>query len=75
MIKVSEHITPVIDQETYDRRRFAVLSTMYGEQIKKCGFCGNPCIRGYVCTCGYDKSYADEKDENGKLIPIWIKAY
>lgn len=45
----------------------------YGDNLAECGFCGKAHIANYVCTCGWDKGYAEERDEDGNLIEVWFK--
>jgi len=73
-IKVSEHRTPIfLSEEERQRARMNALECHFGDMITFCGFCGNYRHKHYVCSCGYDRGYAEENGPNGELIDVWFK--
>ena len=64
-ILVKDHKAPIIDD--FEMKAMRVLADYYSDHIVRCGFCGNPALKGFVCDCGYDHDYNDAGDK------IWVK--
>lgn len=66
-VLVSEHTPPHVNESIYHQLKLRVLLSKFGHQVVRCGYCGEPHLYGYVCSCGYDKVYNAE----GELV--WKK--
>ena len=66
-VLVSEHETPHINSAIYHQLKVSLLMSHFGDRISRCDYCGEPRLKDYVCSCGYDVSYND----NGELV--WKK--
>ena len=72
-VKVKDHKTPILTSEQWQKSAMRALMSMYGHTLSTCGYCGCACVDGYVCSCGWDVGYADERDEEGNLVPVYFK--
>lgn len=72
-VRVDEHKTPEFTLEQKKEMWFNALERYFGYQLRVCGYCGDYAHVSYVCSCGYDKVYADERGPNGELIEVWAK--
>ena len=73
--KVKGHKTPVLTKAQKDKSALEVLYGQYGHLLRECGFCGGYTTKGLVCSCGFDKGYADELDEDGNLVEVYFKVF
>ncbi len=60
-VLVNDHETPEISDDTYLSMCTDLLYAMYGHLVCECGYCGKPRVRSYVCDCGYQQQYNDDK--------------
>ena len=59
---VAEHKTPQHDPATLNRQRLQAIAAHYGHCFTTCGYCGWYRHRDYVCSCGVDTGYLEDKD-------------
>jgi hypothetical protein len=72
-IRVKDHVTPDLTPNEFSKSVDNLLRCWYGSNVRKCGYCGEAKIDGYVCSCGYDTCYSDEPDSEGKTYLVWSK--
>lgn len=72
-VKVKDHKTPILTPEQWRESAVEELMSMYSHTLRRCGYCGGARSSGYVCSCGWDTRYANERDEEGNLVLVYFK--